>query len=356
MSEAVMRASLLQPWTDAGRAGFGVEFMGELGRLAGFSLDEIGQQNRRLAAALNRYGFNAEDWDAIRAFETEGWKEARYVSAERIMRDEVNRTTGEAIELPLERRVELTSKLLAMVDSEMDFAVPVPDARVRGMLTQGTRPGTIPGAFMRAGAMYKSFPMTMIVRHMMRAVYAGAPAQMGAYAASLLIGTTVMGTVAYQAKQIARGKNPMAWDDPKLWIAGVFQGGGTGIAGDFVQGSTSRHGKGPLSSFMGPVFGLGEDALNLTLVNLGISMEGKDPRLPLDAIKFLGRYTPGQSLWYTRVGFDRLVLDQLRLAVDPAGARRSFAATERFQMRRAGVAHWWRPGRTTPEGLPEIAQ
>jgi len=72
-----------------------------------------------------------------------------------------------------------------------------------------------------------------------------------------------------------------------------------------------------------------------------------------DSVNFLKRYTPGGSLWYMSLGFNRLIADQLQKGVDPK-ARRAFRAKERKLKRDQGQQYWWRPGQVAPQRLPDL--
>jgi hypothetical protein len=52
-----------------------------------------------------------------------------------------------------------------------------------------------------------------------------------------------------------------------------------------------------------------------------------------DVVKLLKQETPGSSLWYTRLAFERLVADQLQEEIDP-GYRKSWRDMNRKAKRR----------------------
>ena len=74
---------------------------------------------------------------------------------------------------PRERDTEtvdnLVTKILEAMNTEMDFAVPTPDARVRAIQTWGgQKRGSVGGEVSRMTMMYKSFSMTQFMTHMYR--------------------------------------------------------------------------------------------------------------------------------------------------------------------------------------------
>ena len=54
----------------------------------------------------------------------------------------------------------------------------------------------------------------------------------------------LLGGLAVQLKEIAKGNDPRPMDSAEFWLAAVMQGGGLGIFGDFFSASTSRTGAG----------------------------------------------------------------------------------------------------------------
>ena len=74
-----------------------------------------------------------------------------------------------------------------------------------------------------------------------------------------IAGTTLMGYIVLQAKQIAAGKEPRKVDSVndayKILLASAMQGGGAGIYGDFLFGQANRYGGGTLETLAGPGLG-----------------------------------------------------------------------------------------------------
>ncbi len=178
------------------------------------------------------------------------------------------------------------------------------------------------------------------------------------YMADLFITTTVMGAIAMQAKQIAAGKDPIpvgtdqdAAANAKFWSAAMLQGGALGIFGDFLFADDSRFGKTMTQSLAGPVFNLMDDVKNLTINNAHDLARGDDTHAGREFSKFLGRYTPGGNLWYTRLAFERMVVDRLQTMLDPRAAA-SFNQRKAKQTQDFGSGWWWAPGSTTPDRAP----
>ena len=257
-------------------------------------------------------------------------------------------------DLSVTQKNKLVAKVHEMLLGELDHAVLMPDFRSQAIATLGARRGGL-GEVTRTVAMYKSFPILM----MMKQLYRGA-AQHGlgnkmSYIAQLSIGLMVMGAIALQAKELARGKNPRDMTDPKFWAAAHLQGGGLGIFGDFLHSNQSRFGSSFTKTLVGPGFGLLDDITKLTLGNLQQLVAGKDTNISADMIQFMRRYTPGTSVWYLRALYERTILDQLQKILDPK-AYKKFRNQMKRRERDYGQSYWWKPGSVVPESVPDLTE
>jgi len=342
VADVTMRASLLSPWTDAGRKAFGMEFMGMIAVHTGRSFDEL---PTKLREGFTGYGITREDWDVLRMTELMDHDGAKFFSVENMM----NRT-----DLEEGARTNLASKVQEMVLSETDFAVPMPDAKARAITTGAIKRGTGHGEFWRSAMLFKSFPITIMTTHLLRGARMSGLANKVSYLGQLTIATTVLGAVAMHAKDITRGKDPRSMDTPSFWTAAFIQGGGAGIFGDFIYagiGGESRFGRGFGMTAAGPVAGFIEQFIHLTGTNLYSIMEGKDANIPADVVQFMRRYMPGGSLWYTRLAWERGVIDELAKLADPNAYNR-FGYMVRKQLKDFDRDYWWRPGEAMPARLP----
>lgn len=330
-ADILMKASLLEPWTNAGQWAFSLEFSGMLGRSADKAFEKLPQD---LQKSFKRYGLYAKDWDIIRKAPLDEYKGAKFVNVANLAKlDNAN--------------LEVANKLQNMILTERDFAVITSDPRARAMLYQGTKAGTITGEVARFFGMYKSFPITILTTHFMRALSLDGTLSQAAYLASLFVPMTLCGALAFQSKQIIRGKEPVPMDSWKFWLGAAVQGGGAGIIGDFFFSEQNRFGGGIATTLLGPGGGLLNDAWELTVENAKQKAAGEDTNFGSELVNFAGRLTPGSSLWYTRLAFERIILDQLSLAVDPK-AKKRFQKIMRKQQKEYGSGYYWKPGELQP--------
>lgn len=342
VSDFVMRASLLSPMTSSGRWAFGMEFLGNLADNAGKQFDEL---DPRLQKTMERYNIRSDHWDIMRSTELFDHEGAKFLRAEDIeARTDIDPTAAR----------ELATRLMEMVETETNFAVPSSSLRGRIALTGETRPGTIAGELTRSFAMYKNFGVTLINTHVARGMQQPGVKGKGRYYADLLISTTLMGALALQMKEISKGRDPRPMDDDAFWLAAFLQGGGLGIYGDFAFSDVNRFDRGLAETVAGPVVGFADDLRKLTVGNLVEAAQGEDTNAAREAIKFAGRYTPGSSLWYSRLALERMVLDQMQLYSDPKARSNMKRLESRFR-REYGQKYWWRPGKTEPTRAPDLS-
>lgn len=333
LANGVLRASGLSAWTQAGKWAFGMEFMHAVGHaVETFNWDRL---DPRLRHAFERYGIGAADWERLRmtpTFEHKGASFLRPVDIE----DEA-----------------LARKYFQMIATETRFAIPEAGLRARGFMSGGTQAGTPIGEILRSVLQFKGFAISMIYTHGMRTVLSKGPMSRAKLLAHQMFILTALGGAVLQFKAISGGRDPRDMTDPWFWTAAMAQGGGLGIAGDFLFTNQSRAG-GVAKWAAGPLIGgTGQQLYDLTLGNAYEAADGEQTNIGREAVKFAQMNTPGSSLWYGRLALNRLVFDQLQIELDPDHER----AFERMEQRAAqdfDQAFWWHPGETAPERAPEL--
>jgi len=341
VADFVMRASFLSPMTNAGRWAFGMEFLGFLADNAKKSFNDV---DPRFKKTLENYGFNQETWNIVRATDLYNDSGATFLRPV----DIINRT-----DISPDLANSLGSRVLEMVNTETNFAVPSTSMRGRLALTGDSRPGTWAGELTRSFAMYKNFGITLVNTHLVRGATQPGIKGKGSYYSNLLISTTIMGALAIQLKEMSKGRDPRPMNTEEFWGAAFLQGGGLGIYGDFLFADLNRFERGLPATVAGPVVGFADDIKNLTLGNLIEAASGKDTKAASELIRFAQRYTPGSSIWYLRSGLERNVWDRLQEWADPK-ARSKMRKQERKYKRDYGQEHWWGKGEALPERGPRL--
>ena len=72
-------------------------------------------------------------------------------------------------------------------------------------------------------------------------------------------------------------------------------------------------------------------------------LSGQEVNTSYEIAKLLGEYTPGNNIWYTRLLFQRLIIDQLKELADPKKTAASRKALER-RIQKGSQSYWWKPG------------
>jgi len=343
IADRVLALSGLSPLTTAGKHAFGLDLQAHMVDTLALPFDELTPEWRGF---LERNGFNAADWDRLKAVP---------VHTER----GVSFLRPKDVEAAGDR--ELALKVLAMIHRFTKMAVPEPTVRARAAMQAGTAPGTPSGEAIRLAMQFKGFSVgvmflhgTSIYQDVARAQGLLGKAGGAARAIPLLINLTILGALAIQIKELINGKDPRSMDDPKFWGAAFMQGGGLGIYGDFLFSDVNRFGGGLADTLAGPVVGsIVDPARNLIIGNIAEGMEGKDTNIGRESVAFLKKNMPGGNLWYSRLIWERMVLDQLRRYADPE-ADRAFRRMMRKRQKDFKQEYWWAPGETEPRRNPDL--
>jgi hypothetical protein len=343
-ADRVIAYSGLQAWTQAGRHAWGLAVQGELVERAGLAFDALPAPLRRL---LQRYGLTAGDWDAIRIDGNGQVRNGDFLSPSEVFH------TLEAAERGGERIAE---RYLEMILQEAEYAVPQGTLRAKAASGQARPRGTNIDELIRSAAQFKMFGFTIALQQGRRIasemVTSGLWRGAG-MAGALFITTTLYGALAMQLKEIAKGRDPRPMDDTKFWGGAILQGGGLGIFGDFFAAETNRVGGGLAQTMAGPTVDRLGGLLALSSGNVAQRVRGENTNFGREAVRFVGQNTPGGSLWYLRLAYERLVLDQLQQLADPE-ARSAFQRRVQTQRRDYGNAFYWAPGELVPRWAPEL--
>lgn len=339
LADRVLTYSGLTPWTQAARHAFGLAFQVEAGKRAALAFDELPDAFRR---TFGRYGITAREWD--------------------LMRKAPLHKNGEAAMLrPAEiaERIDpkMAERYLEMILQETEYAVPSGSHRSRTALLSDQQPGTLWGEALRSFAQFKAFGSVVLMTHGARVhqMLARRETRMAgaAYAGSLLFTTALLGGLAMQLKQIAGGRDPQAMDNGSFWMAAMLQGGGLGIYGDFLFGDLNRFGGGFATALAGPLVGKANDFWNLTAGNVAQLASDERTHFGRELVRFSKGLVPGGTIWYLRLAYERVLLDQLQYLVDPE-AQDAFRRQQRNWARNTGQEFFWRPGEMAPARAPDV--
>lgn len=261
----------------------------------------------------------------------------------------------------LNRTKELSDKIDDWVMSLRQMTTNEPLLATRALTTGavlGSDAGG-PATFSRyVGAtlgLFKSFPITVILSHLLPAVERARVQRKFDHLAMVTVGTTILGALSIQLRQMVQGKTPKDMDTKEFALAAFLQGGGLGLFGDFFLGDYSRTDRTPIGTATGPMFGLFDDIMKATKGNLDRWVKDEDGEISGvagdiggDLFRVMRRNLPLSTLWYGRLALERLVLDNLERLVDPSFDRR-MTKFERKIKKETGQEFWWKPGDAAPD-------
>lgn len=345
---AVMRASGLTAWSDAQKRAYGVTMMGSLGEVVHKhrDLSRLPEDDFRI---LKSKGVTDTDWSVWQLADREDWGKGNntMLTPESIMRI----PDAQVAHLGVPERVKFDAmrRLLGAVAEEVDMAVITPGAREQMVTGSGIQRGTWKGELTRSVFLFKSFPISVVMRHYSRAMGMPSAGGRAAYIAAFIASTTVLGALSQQVNDMASGRNPrdMAGKDAgKFWLGALLKGGGLGLYGDFLLSDHTRYGGGALASMLGPVAGLVDDVIKL---GQGIplnAVEGKSEQTGGDLVKLGKGLIPGANLWYAKAALDHMIFNQMQEYFSPGYLRKM----EQRSRKEFNQTYWWRPGDPTPGG------
>ncbi|RQT43118.1 hypothetical protein DF046_36675 [Burkholderia cepacia] len=352
LSAATMKFGGVTGWTDALRTAFQSHMMRGLAGIGRTDWNSLTEWDRR---ALTRAGLTADDWAIVNKATPGKYGDAEYLTPEALY------ATGEA------RAADVVPKLLGMIREEGEFAVLNPDLRTK--VIASATPGTVTGELKKSFMQFKSFPMAMISRHWGRIGdmrrsgdfrVDGAPALANpmAYAAALVVSTTLIGAISTQAKNLLAGKDPEPmFDDVKhaggFWTRAFSVGGGAGFAGDMLVAAFESADYGSLlgSAVGGPLLSTLFQPLRAISSNVQDAAQGKDTHVGADLLKIAQSNTPLVNLWFWKTVWNRLIWDNLAENLSPGVTQRNMNRS-RTQYHND---YYWSPGTGEPQRAPNLA-
>lgn len=349
MASFTNRASGLAAMTRAARDSVALEFQATLSDLQKTPWGKLPADFKRAAEANL---VDETDWAVIQ--KTELMQPEEGVSF--LRQNEIALAGDDAA-----KALDTSNKIDDWITKTQNLAVNEPTLRTRSITTgaafsDDVRKGTLGRTIASTFFMFKSFPVTVMFNHVLPMFKT---AKKGSYEhlATVALGTTLIGGLAVQLKEISKGKDPRNMEDPKFWVAANMQGGGLGLFGDFLFSDYSRFGRDPLVDFFtGATGGLASDVLRTFKGNFDRALEGEDQdKFLRDVFNLAKRNTPAVNLWYSRLALERLFLDQIEDAIDPKFNKRR-RAMERRHYQEFGTKYWWRKGETAPSRAPEVGK
>lgn len=344
---AVMRASGLTAWSDAHKRAYGVTMMGSLGDIVTRTPDLASLDDGDFRI-LKSKGVTEQDFSVWKLADQEDWGKGNntMLTPESIMRipDDAVKHLG----APERVKFDAMRRLLGAVAEEVDMAVITPGAREQMVTGGGLQRGTWKGELVRSVFLFKSFPISVVMRHWSRAMGMPSAGGRAAYIGTFIASTTILGALSQQLNDMASGRNPREMtgeEAPKFWLRALLKGGGLGLYGDFLLSDHTRYGGGALASMLGPVAGLVDDVVKLVQGIPLNAVEGKPEQTGGDLVKLGKGLIPGANLWYAKAALDHMIFNQMQEYFSPGYLRKM----EQRSKKEFNQTYWWRPQDVTPE-------
>jgi GNAT superfamily N-acetyltransferase len=346
LAERVISLSMLGTVTRAGNHAMSMGIQGFLADQTGKAFGQLDGAAQRL---LRRHGIAEGDWDAIRLDANGSPIDADFLTPA-LINDASKARGGDS---------RLAERYLAMTIYEAQYATTTGTLRAKAMALGNTRAGTGVGEIWRHLAQFKSFAINIAILQIERmarefvsqGLWRGA--QYGAYA---LMAATLGGAMVIQLKQLKDGKDPRDMTKPEFWGNAAYQSGGLSIWGDLLYASENRMGGGISGTIAGPTASTVQDLINVTYgaakKNL-VGTEKGETNFGRELAKTVRNYTPGSSLWYLRLAWNRVLMDNLQRTLDPQ-AEAAFRRQIQNAKKNYKQDMWWKPGRAAPSRAPDI--
>lgn len=342
LSQATMRLSLMNYWTDSWRRAFSLTMQQGVGRWMGKGWGELDQWTREVL--LESRGITEADWAVMQSASLMPTKWGDILTPQAIY------ATGHP------DAAGVVKRYMSLLSHESTMAIVEPDVAARAFIRRGTQPGTVPGEGLRLVGQFQAFPVAMFTRHWRRLLdtpqglegaplgyRGGTPANRLALIGGLVAMMGVAGAISLQAKQFRDGKDPLDMTTWKFWAQAVLQGGGFGFLGSLLLNPPEERGsrgwEGTIGA-AGPVFGTIGAAIDLTQGNLMEMAQGKDTHAGAEAIRFIKGHAPLVNLFYTKAALDHAVLHSLQEWASPGYLSR----IQQRARREWNQDYWWEPG------------
>lgn len=326
------KLTLNEWWEETSRLGLGTYVSRTLALLKNSKFDELPMSQR---TNFRMYGINEKEWNLMRS-NNNVYKVLN--GTQFITPDAVWGYSDESIAKYLDKDVselknrdidtvkrDMNKRLMSFFIDKTDDANLRPGIKTRYTLTRGTRPGTWMGEGARMIGQFKYYSVEYGRRVLGRKIFgvkqdlghglqAGSPDVAGLV--NVLIGSTILGYVGMQSKNILKNKTIRPLSSPGTYLAALLQGGGLGLYGDFLFGQSNRFGQSMLESLAGPVpVSLSQGAQIL------VSLEHlQDPVNQMNA--YLKNNIPLLNLFYLRTSLDFLFLNGLTEMASPGAMQR----------------------------------
>jgi len=286
--------------------------------------------NKQLKLLFTKFNIDSTKWDVIRkngmVKADDGMEFINIGSLDKISDADVKRITGIDNLTKREAKIEKEKFKYSISGMLLDrtlFAVIQPDARVKGIMKQGTLAGTPIGEAVSFLGQFKGFPIAIfnkVIGRDIAYIKAGPNQDIGRGVkgiAATIVTSALLGYASMTIKDFLKGRSPR---DPAKWntvMASLLQGGGLGLYGD-VLFREQRDGSTIIAGLAGP--GATTVADVLLAINYGIRGEGG--KAGKAAYRAVNSNIPFMNLFYIKTVYDYLIGFNMMETMSPGSLKR----------------------------------
>lgn len=336
--QSIFMKSTGLPWLfDTVRAGVREATASNLGRQTERAFGEL---DPHLQQMLGKYGIAEAQWDQLRALDDlREWEGRRYITP----KDALRTADGQA----------LADKLMMYYQDAADHSVVVPGVRERAQLYGRGRPGEPIHQMMQLLMQFKIWPLAAMHQVIGREIHMGLNAGDVAWGLGLTVAlSTMAGMTRMAINDLAHGRPQRDPTNPETWMAGLAQGGGLGLLGDYAFGEMNRLGQTGAIALAGPMASDVDQLLRIygrwrTALRTGHT---SDP-WPEMARLAVRRGIPFGNMVYLKGTLDYMLWYHLYESMAPGFWERT---NRRLQIEQGRTASGYSPGGGVPYGVPPI--
>jgi len=314
--------NLMSWWNDSHAIGMSFTFMNHLAKQKKISFDKLMPEMRK---TLEDYRIGEKEWDILRKYGIEKIEADDMMTVQNIkyegdvkadvdaiidsrtdsaFQDMTTVIKGETQRYKFDKAKYLDTikrRFVTMVNDTSRNGVLIPGAWEQAFMKGSSRAGSVSGEFRRQLMLFKTFPVTVVRKALLNKAFSKSYSGKKNYAgtAVLILGSSILGAMAIQTKEVFKGREPREFDN-RFILDSLLQGGSLGIYGDTLIGN--YQGRSPLEQLAGPGINTLMDILQLVQTTIS------DPeKLPRDVTKFIKENMPYQNLFYGKAIQDYLL-------------------------------------------------
>lgn len=344
LDDLVMRFQGLTQWTNAFRRSMVMETMAFFSENLGKSFDKL---NPQFQTALRKYELDVY-WDKITQATPETYKGSKFLTKDSLK--DIDH--------------ELAMKYHEMLLSVMEDGVILSNIKATANALLGdakSARGTLPREIKANLVQFKNFPIAVHIAHLYGQLFEDnvntrmfgmnvSPLTARLYNTVTFIGLAVgISALSLQMRQIFFGKDPMDMTKPSFWREALFRSGGLGILEEPLRDPSAF---GTTITLSGPVGNMLSDSADLAIEGYGALTGDPDNDLSTELYDYVKRYNIFGNLPYTKLAFQRLILQQMSENLDP-GLRIRMDKREKRRYKKTGQQYWWEPFEAEPDRMPD---